>query len=173
MKPLLALLAASLAASPAAADVVSAAPGGFEVRSRAVVAAAPAEAWAMLGRIGQWWSPDHTYSGSAANLRLKAKAGGCFCETLAAGGSVEHGRVLTAMPGKLLVLDAALGPVQSHGAAGRLSWSLRAVDGGTELTQTYIAGGYFRSSAEALAPLVDKVMAEQLGRLQARLAKGR
>lgn len=172
MKPVLWLLALNLAA-PAAAEVVSSSPGGFDLRAQAVVAASPAETWAMLGRIGQWWSPDHTYSGSAANLGLKLKAGGCFCETLAGGGSVEHGRVLTAMPGKLLVLDAALGPIQAHGAAGRLSWSLKAVDGGTEVTQTYIAGGYFRSSAQALAPLVDKVMAEQLTRLQARLAKGK
>ena len=176
MKFLLAVVVLVMAA-PAAAEVKEAASGGFLVQSKAVVAATPAETWAMLGRIGAWWNKAHTYSGDAANLRLKLKAGGCFCERLPrragerADGSVEHGRVLTAMTGSMLVLDAPLGPLQTEAMVGRLSWSLRAVEGGTEITQTFIAGGFAKGGADKLAPIVDKVLGEQLEGLKRRLAR--
>ena len=171
------LAAATLAfASPAFAAVEEATPAGFAIRNQAVVAATPAETWAVLGRIGEWWNDAHTYSGKAANMRLELKAGGCFCETLparAAGpaGDVEHGRVLTAMPYDMLVLDAPLGPLQSEATVGRLTWSLRKVDGGTEITQSFVAGGYARGGADKLAPIVDRVLAEQLDGLKSRLAR--
>jgi hypothetical protein len=163
-------------ATAASAAVEEAAPDGFRLRSQAVVAATPAETWAMLGRIGEWWSKAHTYSGDAANLRLELKAGGCFCEALparAAGpeGGVAHGRVLAAMPSDMLVLDAPLGPLQSQAMVGRLTWTLRAVDGGTEVTQTFVAGGYAKGGAGMLAPIVDTVLAEQLEGLRRRLAR--
>ena len=163
-------------ATPAAAAVEEATPAGFAVRSQVVVAATPAATWAMLGRIGEWWSKQHTYSGDAANLQLELKAGGCFCETLparAAGpaGGVEHGRVLTAMPYDMLVLDAPLGPLQTEATVGRLKWSLRAVAGGTEVTLSFVAGGYAKGGADKLAPLVDQVLAEQLEGLKRRLAR--
>jgi hypothetical protein len=144
-KYLLSMLLAATAA-PAAAEVEDSTPSGFAIRSQAVVAASPAETWAMLGRIGEWWSKAHSYSGDAANLRLELRAGGCFCEALPASvgkpaGGVEHGRVLTAMPYRLLVLDAPLGPLQGQALVGRLSWALRPVDGATEVTQSFVAGG--------------------------------
>lgn len=171
------LTAALLAcAGPALAAVEEAAPNGFTLRSQATVAATPAETWSMLGRVGEWWNKAHTYSGNAANLRLELKAGGCFCETLPAlgagpAGGVEHGRVLTAMPYDMLVLDAPLGPLQSQAMVGRLTWSLRAVDGGTEITQTFVAGGYAKGGADKLAPIVDQVLSEQLEGLKRRLAR--
>jgi hypothetical protein len=45
------------------------------------------------------------------------------------------------------------------------------VQGGTEITQTYVAGGYMRSGGEVLAPLVDQVLAGQLDRLRAYLER--
>jgi hypothetical protein len=180
------LLGLGLAASPAAAEVVSATPGGFEVRSQTVVAATPEEAWAMLGKIGQWWNPSHSYSGNASNLSLELAAGGCFCEHLPAttvtekgrkvsrpAGVVEHGRVLMSMPGLGIILDSGLGPVLEEAAVGRLKWGLRAVEGGTEVTQVYIVGGYLRDGGAEMAPRVDKVLAEALERFKARVAKGR
>jgi hypothetical protein len=165
-----------IAAMPAGAEVKSAAPTGFRVESRAVVAATPLETYLMLGRPAEWWNKAHTYSGNAANLRLELRADGCFCEHLPARrgepeGGVEHARVLTAMPGSILVLDAPLGPLQSEAVVGRLSWSLRAVQGGTEVVQTFVAGGYVAAGADKLAPIVDKVLAEQLGGLKRRLAR--
>ena len=171
--PVIALL---LVGAPATAEVKSSSPGGFEVEQRATVAATPAQTWAMLGRIGEWWNKGHTYSGDASNLRLELKAGGCFCETLPRvkgkrAGGVAHGRVLTAMPYSMLVLEAPLGPLQSEAVSARWTWTLREVPGGTEVTQRLVAGGHFKGDAVKLAPLVDKVMAEQLSGLQRRLAR--
>ena len=158
-------------AAPVAGEVKSSAPGGFEVESRIVVAASPGEAWAMLGRIGEWWNKDHSYSGSSANLSLKAKVGGCFCERIPPNGAIEHMRVVYARPPALLRLQGGLGPLQAEGVAGTLTWTLKAVPGGTEIVQTYVVGGYVRGGADKLAPIVDKVMAEQLAGLQRRLAR--
>jgi uncharacterized protein YndB with AHSA1/START domain len=168
---LLAALAAS--AAPAGAEVKFSSPGSFEVEAKAVVAATPAQTYAMLGRIGEWWSKDHTYSGNAANLSLDLRAGGCFCERLKGGGSVEHMRVVYAEPGKRLRLHGGLGPLQGEAVAGTLTWSLRAVPGGTEVTQSYVVGGYIRMGGDKLAAPVDAVLSQQLGHLQSRIARRR
>lgn len=161
------------AAAPAAAEVKSSSPSGFEVQSRVIVAASPADAYAALARIEEWWNPEHSYSGKAANLSLDPQAGGCFCERLDGGGTVEHLRVVQARPGQLLRLRGGLGPLQAQAVAGTLSWALKPAAGGTEISQTYVVGGYIAGGAEKLAPLVDKVLAEQLERLQQKLGAGR
>ena len=156
----------------AQAEVKSATPVGFEVESKAIVAATPAETYAMLGRIGEWWSSSHTYSGDAANMSLELKAGGCFCERIPAdGGTIEHGRIVYARPGQTLRLQGGLGPLLAEAAVGTLTWQLEPVGGGTEITQTYVAGGYIRGGADKLAPIADQVMSEQLNGLEKRLAK--
>ena len=161
-----------VAAAPAAAEVKSSGPGGFEVEASVRVAATPAETYLMLGRIGEWWNPQHSYSGKAANLRLGLKTGDCFCERLDDGGSVEHARVVQARPGQLLRLQGGLGPLQGEGVSGSLSWQLKpAAGGGTELTQTYVVGGFIRGGAERFAAPVDAVMTEQLQRLGKRLVE--
>jgi hypothetical protein len=165
------LLIAAAAASPAAAEVKSATPAGFAVESRVVVAAAPAEAYAQIVRIGEWWDAAHSYSGKAANLSLDARPGGCFCERLADGGGVEHMRVVNARPGVELRLQGGLGPLQAEAVTGTLSWSLRAVGGGTEIVQRYVVGGYVAGGADRIAPAVDQVLAGQLLRLQQKLAR--
>lgn len=170
------VLAISLAAaaSPAAAEIKSSGPGSFEVETRAVVAAIPAETYAMLGRVGEWWDSSHTYSGDAANMTIALKAGGCFCEAIPeGGGTIEHMRVIYAQPGATVRLEGGLGPLQAEAVAGRLTWSLKAVPGGTEITQNYVVGGYVRGGADRLAPIVDQVLSQQLAGLQKRLATGR
>lgn len=165
-------LGASLAAAPSLAEVKSATPAGFEVESKAVVAATPAATYAALGRIGEWWNSSHTYSGDAANMSLALEAGGCFCERIPAdGGTIEHARTVYARPGDTLRVQGGLGPLQAEAALGTLTWSLKAVPGGTEVTQTYVVGGYVRGGADKLAPIVDGVLAEQLAGLRKRLAK--
>src|SRR3954466_6701383 len=158
-----------LIAAPSAAEVMSASANGFEAQSVAMVKASPEAAWAMIVRPALWWNPEHSWSGRSANLTLEPRAGGCFCEAVPPGGSVEHGRVLSAMPGRLLVLEAPLGPLQSLAVATRLTWRLKPVAGGTEITQTYVAGGYLPMGGDKLAPAVDGVLAGQLARLKARL----
>ena len=170
MRRLAAALVLPGLASAAQAEVVSATPAGFEVASKVVVVVPPAEAYAALGRIGEWWNPAHSYSGSGANLSVDLRAGGCFCEKLPGGGGIEHMRVVLAWPGKMLRLSGGLGPLQGEGASGALTWTLKPVDGGTEIVQSYVVGGYIRAGADKLAPVVDQVMGEQLERLKARLA---
>lgn len=166
--------AALLLAVPAiaSAEVKSSSPAGFEVESKAVLAATPAEVYARLGRVGDWWNSEHTYSGKAANMSLELKAGGCFCEVIPeGGGTIEHARVVYAMPGAALRLQGGLGPLQQEAAAGTLTWTLKAVPGGTEVTQSYVVGGYVRGGADKFSAIVDKVLAEQLDGLRKSLAK--
>jgi hypothetical protein len=76
-------------------------------------------------------------------------------------------RVVMVMPNRTLRLSGGLGPLQSEGLAGALTWQLEPVEGGTRITQTYIVGGNMRLDRAAIAPAVDGVLREQLTRLAA------
>jgi uncharacterized protein YndB with AHSA1/START domain len=159
-------------ASPAGAEVKSALPGGFEIENKATVSATPTEAFAAFARVGQWWNSQHTYSGNAANMSLQTKAGACFCEVIPdGGGTIEHARVVYAKPGETLRLQGGLGPLQAEAVVGTLTWQLKPVSGGTEVTQSYVVGGYVRGGADKLAPIVDKVLGEQLTGLARHLSQ--
>jgi len=148
------------------AEVKSVTPNGFEVVSMATVTAPPDRVYAALGEVGRWWSPTHTFSRDAANLSMELRAGGCFCERLKDGGTVQHLQVVYAAPGEGLRLRGALGPLQTEGVDGTLSWTLKPAEGGTSVTLSYVVGGYIRSGMEQWAPRVDRVLDEQLQRLK-------
>ena len=158
--------AATLLLSAAAthAAVVSATPSGFAVRESVHLALTPDQAYELITHPARWWNSEHTFSHSAANLSLEAKAGGCFCEKLANGGSVQHLTVVMASPGKALTLRGALGPFQGQGVAGALSWTLTAVDGQTDVTLTYVLGGYLTlpGGFEQWAKNADGMLAGQI-----------
>ncbi len=157
-------------ASPALAEVKSSSEAGLEVSHSVVVSAAPAEAYAAIGRIGQWWNSAHSYSSDAGNMTLPLQIGGCFCEKLPNdGGEVEHGRVTYAQPGVMLRLNAALGPIHQEAATGTLTWTLTPEGAGTRITQSYLVGGYVRGGAARLAAPIDGVMTEALTRLQSHI----
>src|ERR1700744_2031091 len=109
----------------ASAEVSHVSGNGFEVKQTAHVAAAPDKAFAALLRPSRWWSSEHTFSGNAANLTLDARAGGCWCEKLPDGGSVEHMRVVFLSPGKVLRMRGALGPFQSLAVDGVMTWAVK------------------------------------------------
>ena len=113
------------------------------------------------------------WSGSAANMTLELRAGGCFCERWG-DSSVEHLHIVRAEPGRALVGRGGLGPPLDLGAAGVLGWSLEPLDGGraTRLVQSYRVGGLLPGDASKLAPLVDAVLGEQLARLKAHVEAG-
>ncbi|MBW8785200.1 MAG: SRPBCC family protein [Novosphingobium sp.] len=165
------LAGAALVAAPARAEVAAVSDAGFVVHLTTDVTATPAQAWAALVVPAQWWDGEHTYSGDPANLTLDPHPGGCFCERLPRGGGVEHMRVLYAAPGKALRLSGALGPLQSEALTGTLTITLTPKAGGTQIAWDYVVGGYMRPKPAAIAPVVDRVLAEQLGRLKARLAR--
>ncbi len=160
------LAAVAVLAGPAGAEVTSN-DQGFVVQNSAVAAAPPTAVWAALVQPSRYWNPEHSFSGNAANLSIESRAGGCFCEALPNGGSVEHMRVVMVQPGQLLRLSGALGPLQSEGLAGGLTWQLEAVEGGTRISQTYVVGGNMRFERASFLPIVDGVLREQLQRLAA------
>ena len=166
VRGLAALILVSAASGTASAEVKSVAQNGFEVASAVTIASPPDRVYAALGEVGRWWSPPHTFSRDAANLSLELHAGGCFCERLKDGGSVQHLQVVYAAPGEGLRLRGALGPLQLEGVDGTLSWALKPAEGGTSLTQSYVVGGYIRSGMEQWAPRVDRVLEEQLQHLK-------
>lgn len=163
------------AASPAGAEIAASSESGFVSHNEVVVAAAPAQAWAAMLEPAGWWNGEHTYSGRSANLTLDPVAGGCFCEAIPAAdggpaGQIEHMRVVYVAPNATLRLSGGLGPLQAEAVTGALTMSLEPSGGGTKITWDYVVGGYMRPSMTALAPVVDRVVGEQLARLAAALA---
>lgn len=168
MRPLNAALSLALLLLSAAAqaEVKQSAADSFLVAFSEPVAATPTKAYAAVTAIPAWWSSEHTWSGSASNLSLKAEAGGCFCERWK-GGSAEHGRVIMALPDKLLRLDAALGPLQEFALKGILSFWIRINDdGSTRLDVEYRVNGASASGLDTFAPNVDEVLGLQVARLK-------
>lgn len=150
------------------AEVVDATDAGFTLRNTATIAAAPADVYTKLvNDIGRWWDPEHTYSKNAGNLSLDARAGGLFLEKLENGGSVAHMTVVFAAPGKTLRMAGGMGPLQAFGLSGSMTWQLAPEGAGTRVELTYVVGGYNPGGLQAMAPVVDKVLAEQLLRLKA------
>jgi len=163
MKTMIAVAATLLLAAGAArAEVVDSQPNGFEVRHQVVIAAPAAAVWALLVQPSKWWSSEHTWSGSAANLALGAASGGCFCERLPGGGSVLHMTTVNAAPGKQLVMVGGLGPLQSSGASGALDITLVEKNGATTVAMTYDVGGYIQGGFARIAAPVDTVLGQQL-----------
>lgn len=170
MLPLLAALTGG-----ARAEVLESKSAGFVLRETATISAPPARVYAALGEVGRWWNPRHSWSGDARNLTLELRAGGCFCERLPDGGSVQHLVVLHAAPGRLLRLGGALGPLQSEALSGSMSWSLAVAGEKTDLVLDYVVGGYVRggNTGQTWAQPVDGVLAEQVARLKRYLETGR
>ncbi|MET0225795.1 MAG: hypothetical protein ABW187_05075 [Dokdonella sp.] len=176
MKRISAVLGAALFACATAvhAEVKQAAADGFLIAFSEPTMATPAKTYAAVAAIPLWWDSEHTWSGSASNLSLKAEAEGCFCERWP-GGSVEHGRVVMAIPGKLLRLETALGPLQEFALHGILSFWIRTDedDGSTRLDIEYRVNGASASGLDAFAPKVDEVLGAQVVRLKRFLDTGR
>lgn len=164
-------------ALPVAAEVTARDAGGFAVSHQMTLAGDPERVFAALTeQIAKWWDADHSYSGQAENLYLEARAGGCFCERLPNGGSVEHMRVVFASPGRLLRLAGGLGPLQGMGASGTMDFQLSPAqstgDGATRLEFRYIVSGFAPDGLGDIADPVDVVLGAQLARLASYLQGG-
>jgi hypothetical protein len=171
-------IAILFAATPALAEVTATRADGFVSRNTVEVSVSPEEAWKALIAPAGWWSSAHTYSGDAANLYLDAQATGCFCEllTLPKGapegqrrGSVEHMHIVYSEPFRAMRMQGGLGPLQSEAVHGTLTVTFKATGDKTRILFEYIVFGYMRLESEKMAPLVDKVLSEQLARLAAKL----
>jgi len=153
---------ALLASMPASAAVVQSGPNGFVVRHSVNLVIPPEQAYAAIGELPRWWDKDHTYSGDSANLSMSLKAGGCFCERLEKGGGIEHMHVTLVQPGERVVMTGALGPLLYEGVSGVMDLKIEKIAGGAKVTMDYRAAGFANGNAAALAPIVDKVLGEQI-----------
>ncbi len=174
MKASVALVIALFAPVLASATVADSSASGFTVKYALTLKSAPAEAYKKLVQVGEWWDSAHTYSGDAHNLSLEEKSGGCWCEKLPKGGAVKHMEVLAFMPGSRIVLDGALGPLQSMAVTGRMTIQLAPADGGgTKLAIIYSVSGYTPSGMNMIAPGADSVLTEAFTRLTSYIETGK
>ncbi|QNK03434.1 SRPBCC family protein [Dyella telluris] len=154
------------------AEVKEAAPDHLLIQDNRTIHAPPDKLYAALTDVGHWWNSEHTYSGDASHLSLKAEAGGCFCERWA-GQSVEHGRVIWAAPGHVLRLDTALGPLQSLAVNGVMTFTLKPAPEGTALQFDYRVNGSGASGLDKIATAANGMLMDQLERLQRYAEKGK
>jgi uncharacterized protein YndB with AHSA1/START domain len=142
-------------------------PNGFLVKFEVSVNAPAAKVYdALVGQVGSWWNPEHTYSHDAKNLSIDARPGGCFCEKLPNGGGIEHLRVVYVAPPQVVRFSGALGPLQASGVAGSMTWKLTGGPDNTRLELSYSVGGFIQGGFEKIAPAVEAMLREQLDRLK-------
>jgi len=155
------------------AEVLDAEVNGFTVRHVVTIAADRLAVYqATVSNIGDWWSPDHTVSGDAANLFLTDSLSGCFCERLGDGAGLVHMAVSFVNPGVMLRLTGGLGPLGLMGVSGNMTWEFDEVDGGTVVTLQYAVGGYMPGGLDTIAEAVDGVLVEQMTRLKSFVETG-
>ena len=154
----------SASATSASAEVSNRSENGFTLSYERSVTASDAAILAAIGRPAAWWSDAHTYSGSASNISLDLRPGGCWCEALP-GGGVKHAEAVLVWPERRLVrFDAPFGPLQSIGADAVLTMTWTEADAGADrrLKWLFVVSG---PGAGAMADPVDGVIAQQFGRL--------
>jgi uncharacterized protein YndB with AHSA1/START domain len=142
-------------------------PNGFLVKLEVSVNSPAAKVYdAMIGQVGSWWNPEHTYSHDAKNLSIDARPDGCFCEKLPNGGGIEHLRVIYVAPPQVVRFSGALGPLQASGVSGSMTWKLTGGGESTRLELSYSVGGFIQGGFDKIAPAVEAMLSEQLDRLK-------
>ena len=149
-------------------EVVVASETSFTVRNTFQVSAKAEKVFeALVDDVDQWWDPAHTRSGESKRLSIEAKAGGCFCEELEDGGSVQHLEVIYVDKSKLLRMKGGLGSLQEMAVAGVLTFLFTDTGAGTEIALEYRVSGHGSEGLDSLAPEIDSVLKTQLARLGA------
>ena len=150
----------------ASADVVASAPDGFSLQQAVATKLDPDLAFKkMVSEFGEWWDASHSYSGEGKNLRIDVEQG-CILETLPNGGFVRHLELCYYDPGKAIRFSGGLGPLQEMGVSGALTFKFTKEDDSTKIELLYHVHGHSKQQLDQLAPVVDRVLADQLARLQ-------
>ena len=168
----LAVVVVTCGVGTATADTSQISPSGFVVNFRDEVAVPPQDMWRAIAQLPRWWSGQHSYSGNAANMSIDLQAGGCWCERWGDGQSTQHGQVVLVQPGRVLRLNASLGPLQELAVNAVLTIVTSTQDGKHFLRLSYRVSGSAEASLDKLAAAVDGVMAVQFKRLKALAEKG-
>jgi uncharacterized protein YndB with AHSA1/START domain len=159
------LIFAGLTARPAGARVTTAARDHFTVDVESLAAAPPQRAYRSFVNVASWWPDAHTISGDASRMVLDVRPGGCLCEDLGfAAGFVEHMRVVAVVPGKELRLTGGLGPLQKLAVSTSMTIRFEAVAGGSRVSIHYTVAGYAVEGLDAVAPAVERMLAEHMER---------
>ncbi len=155
--------------APAAqAEVLDAQAHGFTIRISTMVNAERMAVYkAAVENVGSWWHDDHTISGFAINMTIDARVPGCFCEKLGQGAGIVHMMVTYLSPGIILRLTGGLGPLGLMGVEGNMTWEFDDAGEGTVVTLNYAVGGYYPDGLDTLAPAVNGVLEDAMGRLRA------
>jgi uncharacterized protein YndB with AHSA1/START domain len=144
------------------AEVIDSDTNGFTLRNSGTAAAPPERAWqALVDDVGRWWPAAHTWWGEPRALHIDARAGGCFCE-IDGARQAAHMQIAIVDPGQRLLMLGGLGPLQGMGLHGALDWRFEAEGDSTRVILEYRVGGYSADDLASLAPIVDRVQAEQL-----------
>ncbi len=159
-------LAIIVAPETARAEVVGSNNNGFEVRQSVSIVVPKEAALDAFARISEWWNPEHTYSGKSSNLTLSPTPGGCLCERLPNGGGIEHLHVVYVDPGDRLVMTGSLGPLLYEATTGVMDIKAERTAGGARVTLDYRVAGFASGGAEKLAPMVDRMLADQMTRFR-------
>ena len=163
----LGMLALLMLSGTAAQSEPQVTANGFLVKFDVSVNAARAKVYdALVGQIGSWWNPEHTYSHDAKNLSIDARPGGCFCEKLPNGGGIEHLRVIYLAPPQVVRFSGALGPLQASGVTGSMTWKLSDDSDSTRIELSYSVGGFIQGGFDKIAPAVEAMLREQMDRLK-------
>jgi uncharacterized protein YndB with AHSA1/START domain len=163
----LGILILVMLAGPPAQSAPQVTANGFLVKLEANINAPAAKVYeAMVGQVGSWWNPEHTYSHDAKNLSIDPHPEGCFCEKLPNGGGIEHLRVIYVSPPQVVRFSGALGPLQASGVAGSMTWKLTSGTENTRIQLSYSVGGFIDGGFEKIAPAVEAMLQEQLDRLK-------
>jgi hypothetical protein len=162
----------ALVATPAAAEVLSADPHGFEISQSVNLVIPQPKAFVAFGQVGQWWNKEHTYSGDSARMVLQMRPGGCLCESFPDGGGIEHMRVTFVQPGEQVVLTGSLGPLLYQATTGVMDVKVERIAGGSRVTMSYRVAGFAKGNALELAPQVDQVLGDQMKRFRVYAAGG-
>ena len=173
MKKAIVVVALGLIAPLSNAEVTDTAANGFTTVNEVVIGAGRAEAWVAAMSIGRWWSSDHTVSGDASRMSIQPVTQGCFCESLGEQAGVVHLVVTMVNPTHLLRMTGGLGPLGLMGVDGNMTWEFEDAENGTRVRFTYAVGGYSAQGLDVLAPAVDAVLGEALGRLKTFAETGR
>ncbi|GAA0214514.1 SRPBCC family protein [Kangiella japonica] len=163
---LLSLVLATFATSSAKALVSTQSKQHFSINIETTIKAPAEEVYQQFLSVGDWWESSHTWFGDATKMYIEPKANGCFCEV---NGDKEamHMTVSMVMPNKNVQMLGGLGPLQSMGVYGHMSWSFEEKTKGlTTLTMTYLVKGFVGEESEMMAKAVDSVLNTQIKNLE-------
>lgn len=160
-----ALLLGVTGSGACSAEVVSQSAGEFSIKLEQELTQDSATIYRGLASLPAWWNPAHSYSGSAKNLSMELRAGGCFCERWEQA-SVEHLRVIYALPDREVRLSGGLGPLQSMPVNGLMQWRIVPLGDTSLLTWEYRVWGSEANNLDKIAEPVDTVLKEQFESLR-------